>query len=139
MSHFRSLIAGGVCAVALGATPAAHAAILEISVFDNGVLVGVSPPSPFGIAAFSDNGTLDPAFAAIGVLANGRPLIPNPDLSSVTLDISAGAGFTGTHTLTVEIFQIGVSAPASKRRGVKHLHGDEPDRHLRLYDIEQFH
>jgi hypothetical protein len=111
-SHFKSLIAGGVCVAALAAAPVAHAAILEISVFDNGVLVGSSPPSTFGIAAFSDNGTLDPAFAAIGVLANGPGLIANPDLSAVTLDISAGAGFTGTHTLTIDIFQTGVSAPA---------------------------
>ena len=112
ISHFKSLIAGGVCAVALAAAPGAHAAVLEISVFDNGVLVGSSPPSTFGIAAFSDNGTLDPAFAAIGVIANGPLLISNPDLSAVTLDISAGAAFTGTHTLTIDIFQTGVSAPA---------------------------
>jgi hypothetical protein len=111
-SHFKSLIAGGVCVAALAAAPVAHAAILEISVFDNGVLVGSSPPSTFGIATFRDNGTLDPAFAAIGVLANGPNLIPNPDLSSVTLDISAGSGFSGTHTLTIDIFQTGVSAPA---------------------------
>jgi hypothetical protein len=103
---------GGVCAVALAATPAAHAAVLEISVFDNGVLVGSSPPSTFGIATFADNGILDPAFASISASANGPGLIPDPDLSAITLDISAGKGFTGTHILTVDIFQIGVSAPA---------------------------
>jgi hypothetical protein len=93
--------------------PAAHAAVLNISVFDNGVLVGNAPPSTFGISSFRDNGTLDPAFSSINVAANGPGLIPNPDLSAVTLDISSNAAnFSGTHTLTIDIFQTGVSAPA---------------------------
>ena len=112
MSHFKALIASGVCAVALAGAPVAHSAVLNISVFDNSTLVGSAPPSTFGISTFSDNGTLDPNFASIVVRANGPGLLPNADLSSVTLDISAAAGFVGTHVLTIDVFQTGVSSPA---------------------------
>jgi hypothetical protein len=112
MPHFKALIASGGCAVALAAAPVAHSAVLNISVFDNGTLVGSAPPSTFGISTFSDNGTLDPNFASIVVRANGPLILPNADLSSVTLDISAAAGFVGTHVLTIDVFQTGVSSPA---------------------------
>jgi hypothetical protein len=115
MSHFKALIGGGVCAVALAAAPVAHSAVLNISVFDNGALVGSAPPSTFGISTFSDNGTLDPNFASIVVRANGPRILPNADLSSVTLDISAAAGFVGPHVLTIDVFQTGVSSPAGSK------------------------
>src|SRR6516225_9758614 len=67
MSHFRLLLAGVVCASGLAAAPVAHSAVLNISVFDNGTLVGSAPPSTFGISTFSDNGTLDPNFSSITV------------------------------------------------------------------------
>jgi hypothetical protein len=89
----------------------AHGAVLNISVFDNGSLIGSAPPSTFGISTFSDNGTLDPNFSSITVRANGPGLLPNADLSSVTLNISASTGFTGTHVLDIEVYQTGVSLP----------------------------
>jgi hypothetical protein len=115
MSHFRLLLAGVVCASGLAAAPVAHSAVLNISVFDNGTLVGSAPPSTFGISTFSDNGTLDPNFSSITVRANGPGLLPNADLSSVTLNISASTGFTGTHVLDIEVYQTGVSLPAGSK------------------------
>ena len=115
MSYFRPLLAGAVCAAASAAAPIAHSAILNISVFDNGALIGSAGPSTFGVVNFTDNGTKDPNFASIQVQANGPGLLPNSDLSSVTLDISAGAGFTGTHVLDIEVYQTGVlELPGSK-------------------------
>jgi hypothetical protein len=112
MSHSKALFAGAVCAAGLAAAPMAHSAVLNISVFDNGTLVGSAPPSTFGISTFSDNGTLDPNFSSITVRANGPGVLANADLSSVTLNISNSIGFTGTHVLTIDVFQTGVSLPA---------------------------
>jgi hypothetical protein len=112
MSHFKALLAGSIGAAVLAAAPAAHSAVLNISVFDNGTLVGQAPPSTRGIATFSDDGTLDPNFSSINVVADGPLRLPNPDLSTVTLNISASTGFIGTHTLTIDIYQTGVLLPA---------------------------
>jgi hypothetical protein len=115
MYHFRAKLAATVCAAGLVAAPVAHGAILNISVFDNGTLIGSAGPSTFGVVNFTDNGTLDPNFASIQVQANGPGLLPNSDLSSVTLDISASTGFTGPHVLDIEVYQTGVlELPGSK-------------------------
>lgn len=111
MNTFRLLFASGACAAALAAAPVAHSAVLNIEVLDNGTLVG-SAVSTFGIATFQDAGILDPNFSSILVRADGPPLFPGADLSTVTLNISASAGFVGTHTLTIDVFQTGVSALA---------------------------
>jgi hypothetical protein len=107
MSKFKSLIVGGVCAAALATGPVAHSAILNISVFDNGTLVAMAAPSTTGTATL--DASSDPEFAVIGVRADGPGILPSADLSSVTLSISAAKGFTGTHVLTIDIYQTGVS------------------------------
>jgi hypothetical protein len=112
MSYLKPMLAGAVCTAGLAAAPMAHSAVLNIDVFDNGTPVGSAGPSTFGVITFSDNGTLDPNFSSIIVQANGPGLLANADLSSVTLSISASSGFTGTHVLTVDVFQTGVSLPA---------------------------
>lgn len=94
--------------LAASAVPSA-AAQLNVEVFDGATLVD-SVTSVSGVANLS---TTDANFASIDVTATGSPIIANPDLSTVELNVLGAAG--GTHTLTVDIFQTGVSAPAGSR------------------------
>lgn len=109
LSVSKTMLAGGACAAALLTAPVAHSAVLFLQVWDNGALIGSAGPSTFGIIHFTDTG--DPAFASISVDANGPSVLPFADLSSTTLDISSGSIST-PHVLTVDVFQIGVSAAA---------------------------
>lgn len=90
------------------AITAAQAGILDIAVFDNGTLIGNAPVSTNGIASFIDTGVLDPNFQQISVTANGPPVLPGGDLTSITADISASSTFTGSHTIDLEIYQTGI-------------------------------
>jgi len=106
----KILVLSALGALMVGiAAPAAHSAVINIEVLDNGTLVG-SAVSTNGIATFQDAGILDPNFSAILVRADGPPLLPGADLSTVTLNISASSGSVGAHTLTIDVFQTGVSA-----------------------------
>jgi hypothetical protein len=82
------------------ATPAA--ATLQIEVFDNGALIDDISGVTSGAASLTAN---DANFANITINTQGSPILPNADLSSVTLDATAALGFTGSHTLTVDILQ----------------------------------
>jgi hypothetical protein len=86
---------------AVGVTPVS-AATLGIEVFDNGVLIDNITGVTVGAATLVAN---DANFANITIAAQGSPILPNADLSSVTLDATAAAGFTGAHILTVDILQ----------------------------------
>jgi hypothetical protein len=85
---------------AIGASPAR--ATLQIEVFDNGALIDNVTGITTGAASLTAN---DANFANITIAAQGSPILPNADLSSVTLDASAAAGFTGSHILTVDVLQ----------------------------------
>lgn len=90
------------------ASPAA-AAQLNIEVFDGATLVD-SVTSVDGIANLS---ATDVNFASIDVTATGAPIVPNADLSTVELNVKGASA--GTHVLTIDVFQTGVSAPAGSR------------------------
>jgi hypothetical protein len=85
---------------AFGASPAR--ATLQIEVFDNGTLIDNVTGITTGAASLTAN---DANFANITINAQGSPILPNADLSSVTLDASAAAGFTGSHELTIDVLQ----------------------------------
>jgi hypothetical protein len=89
---------------AIGVSPAQ--ATLQIEVFDNGTLIDNVTGITTGAASLTTN---DANFANITVNAQGSPILPNADLSSVTLDASAAAGFTGAHLLTIDILQSAVA------------------------------
>lgn len=91
--------------LAATAAPAA-AASLDIEVFDGATLID-TVTSNSGVANLS---TTDANFSSIDVTATGSPVVANPDLSTVELNVLGSGG--GTHTLTVDVFQTGVSAPA---------------------------
>lgn len=85
-------------------SPAA-AATLDIEIFDNGALID-TVSSVSGAATLTSS---DAVFANITVASQGSPILPNADLSSVTLDATTRAAFSGAHLLTVDVIQTGVS------------------------------
>jgi hypothetical protein len=91
-----------LAAAFLAATAVPAAATLQIEVFDNGALIDNITGVTTGAASLTAN---DANFANITINAQGSPILPNADLSSVTLDATAAVGFTGSHTLTVDILQ----------------------------------
>jgi hypothetical protein len=93
-------------AALLAAIASPARATLQIEVFDNGALIDNVTGITTGAASLTAN---DANFANITIAAQGSPILPNADLSSVTLDASAAAGFTGSHTLTVDILQSDIS------------------------------
>jgi PEP-CTERM motif len=80
-------------------------ATLQIEVFDNGTLIDNVTGITTGAASLTAN---DANFANITINAQGSPILPNADLSAVTLDATAAAGFTGSHELTIDVLQSAV-------------------------------
>lgn len=81
------------------------AATLGVEVFDNGTLIDQLSGISTGTALLT---TSDAAFRDIEVSVEGSPVLPLADLSSTSLDATASTGFTGTHVLTVDVFQTNV-------------------------------
>jgi hypothetical protein len=100
----NKLLLSAALLAAFGASPAS--ATLQIEVFDNGALIDNVTGITTGAASLTAN---DANFANITVAAQGSPILPNADLSSVTLDATAAAGFTGAHILTVDILQSAIT------------------------------
>lgn len=91
-------------ALAALATPAK--ATLSIEIFDNGSLIDDITGVTTGAATLSTN---DSNFANIVISAQGSPILPKADLSSVTLDATASASFSGAHLLTVDVLQSAIA------------------------------
>jgi hypothetical protein len=96
------LLAG---AAMLGLIAPAYAT-LQIEVFDNGTLIDNISGITTGAASLTTN---DANFTNITINAQGAPILPNADLSSVTLDATAAVGFTGSHELTFDVLQTAVT------------------------------
>ena len=96
--------AAGLAAALLTTLPA-NAALLTLLVTDNGVLVG-SASSSTGHLVFSSSA--DPEFSTIDITVSGVPLLPAPDLGTVSTDVSTSSGFTGTHIITILAKQSGL-------------------------------
>lgn len=84
----------------------AKADLLTTEVFDGATLID-TVTSASGSLNLS---TTDANFSTISATVVGVPQIANPDLSSVTLNVQSATA--GTHTLTIDVFQTGVSAAA---------------------------
>jgi hypothetical protein len=100
-----------LAAVAAALSGSAQAGVLNCEITIDGAQVATCATSSTGSLSFS-SGVVSPLFSSISLTADGPPVLPNPDLSTVTLDVSSSAGFSGTHVLGVDVFQTGVSAPA---------------------------
>jgi hypothetical protein len=101
------MIAAALGAIALLAGPA-HAT-LTCAITVDGTQIATCPASNTGTISFS--GADAPLFSSITLTGSGSPILPQPDLSSVTLDVSSSGTFTGTHVVGVDLFQTNVSAP----------------------------
>ena len=100
----HKLLLSAAMLAAIGVSPA-HAT-LQIEIFDNGTLIDNVTGITTGAASLTTN---DANFANITINAQGSPILPNADLSSVTLDATASAGFTGSHELTFDVIQSAVA------------------------------
>jgi hypothetical protein len=99
--------------VALGAglvvSGAAGATTLEYQILVDGVNVGSGSSSSGQILSVSGTSSL---FSTLNIGSiTGVPMLPSPDLDSTTTSISTTAGFTGTHTVEIDITQIGLTSP----------------------------
>lgn len=97
------------CGSLLVWSEATHAT-LNCTITVDGTQIAVCPTNNTGDLNFS--GADAPLFSSFSLTANGSPILPQPDLSSVTLDVTAASTFTGTHVLGVDIFQTNVSSPS---------------------------
>jgi hypothetical protein len=95
-----------IAATALAALASPAQATLQIEVFDNGALIDNVTGITTGAASLTAN---DANFANITINAQGSPILPNADLSSVTLDATAAAGLTGSHELTIDVLQSAIA------------------------------
>lgn len=102
----RLLLASAILAISASVS---SAATLHIEVFDGASLVA----SATSITGNANVTSFDSNFSSIDISATGSPLVPNADLSSVALNVKSAT--SGSHTLTIDIFQTGVSAPAGSR------------------------
>lgn len=102
------LAAAGIGLTALLA-PQANAT-LAATATDNGVAVpGFNCTVTGGGGGLNCSSTADPAFSLISLVGIGSPAIKQPDLSSLTLDATSAAGFTGTHVLGITLTQTNIS------------------------------
>jgi hypothetical protein len=98
--------AAALAASLLAVLPANATPLMTLTVSDNGIVIG-SDTSNNGHITFV---TSDSNFADIIVLANGVPLLPAPDLGTVSTDISTATHFTGKHVLTIVVEQSGIGS-----------------------------
>jgi hypothetical protein len=98
-----------LAAVMLGLFAAPAHATLTCAITVDGATIATCPASNTGSISF--NGADAPLFSSITLTGSGSPILPQPDLSSVTLDVSSSATFSGTHVLGVDLFQTNIAAP----------------------------
>jgi len=109
MRNKRLLVAALLGSTAAWVTAAQATPELEITVFDNGVQVGSTVTSTSGVATFTGHNS---DFASIVVSASGWPLLgTNPDITSVTTDISTASTFSSPAVLTLWVTQINLTTP----------------------------
>ena len=72
-------------------------------------LTGCTPSNPSTTGALACTGSNDTAFSVFSVVAAGVPNVPPPDLTTVTLNVTAATGFTGTHVLDIIVSQTGLA------------------------------
>lgn len=106
----RTMLLAATALVGLAIAPA-HATLM-ITATDNGnpiTLTGCVPSNPSGTGGISC-GSNDPTFSQFQITAAGDPSLPAPDLSSETIQVTAGAIAT-SHTLAIDIAQTAITAP----------------------------
>lgn len=105
----RKLLLATAAVLALGVATGAEAAPqLSARILEDGALVsGSSSSSSTGTLFVSGVGQ---NFSFLSALALGTPVVPQPALDVQSTSISTLGSFTGTHTLTFEVTQTGLSS-----------------------------
>jgi hypothetical protein len=107
------LAATALAAVGLGWAPTAHAG-LEIRIFDTNIgPAALVDTGLVGGGQIANTSVADANFSSIIYGAQGVGILPNPDLSSITLDATLKSGATLPDTLIVEITQTDLTDFAS--------------------------
>lgn len=112
-----------IAATALGAAalaPQAHAT-LQICVSEDGGTATCSATSATGSLTFNPSGLAN--FANITVSSTGFPIETNPDLATTDLSADTITGFSGTHTLDIQVFQTGLPATTSNLQSTFTVNG----------------
>jgi hypothetical protein len=92
--------------------PSVHAAVmLSVTATDSncGGCTIVWTPASSGTGTLQSTGTGDNNFNTMTLTASGAPNVPDPDLTSVTLDVTAATGALLPTTLTITVTQTGLS------------------------------
>jgi hypothetical protein len=104
----RRLLYAAGAALGIALAPAAYAVpLLTVGVLDDGVAVALACSGGTTGTINCTGGSTD--YSSISVTAQGVPLLPSPDLSSLTINATSSTG--GTHTITVDVFQSGINTP----------------------------
>ncbi len=113
MSMTKSALVALMPAVALAAglcaSGAADASTLEYQILVDGTVVGSGSSTSGQILNVNGSSSL---FSTLNIgTVTGVPVYPSPDLSSSTTSISTSASFGSTHTLEIDITQVGLTSP----------------------------
>jgi hypothetical protein len=98
----------------------AQAGLLQIGVSEDGGPFTFSPTSSTGALTFSPTET---NFGNIAVSTSGVPIENNPDLATTALSADTTAGFVGTHTLDIRVFQTGLTPVAANLQSTFTVNG----------------
>jgi len=91
------------------------APLLAMRVYEDGNLVD-SASSGTGILNLT--GTTPSGLFSYTLLANGVPLLAEPSLTAATINLSSLSGFSGTHSLSFEFTQTGLSSMSEPGGGL---------------------
>jgi hypothetical protein len=105
----KRLLWAATLAAATFLTSPAHAGILSVTAFDDGVAVLLACAG--GVNAPISCGGSSTNFVDINIAAVGAPPLPLADLSSLTIDATSANG--GTHTLDLTVTQTGLAIATS--------------------------
>jgi hypothetical protein len=109
----RQLLCAATALGLVALAPGAARATLAVTATDNGIPVaGFACTTTGGGGGINCSSTTQPNFSLISLLGVGSPSLTPPDLSSLTLDATTAAGFSGgPHVLGVTLTQTGISVP----------------------------
>jgi len=104
----RKLLLCATTALGVGClAPTANAGLLSAQAFDGVTAVTLACTGGVNVTLICSGSSAN--YGSINIAAQGDPTLPSPDLSSLT--INATALNTGTHTITVQVFQTGIISP----------------------------
>jgi hypothetical protein len=121
--RFRIQMLAAAAATVLGGGTAFALPTLNLAATDNGSPISLLGCAPSTTGSLTCTGS-DANFSSIVVSVTGVPILPSPNLSSITIDATSSVG--GTHQLAVNVFQTDITAPPESLTStfsINHLNG----------------